>query len=109
MAFLYQHNVSDFGWTFAHDSGRLKMHENLDSKYNIYSEYYEVAPTDAKLADCLALVDGYASRGFNFIVYGSSTYNKCAIESAAKYKAIKHLSVSKQVFSLISNYCSIWT
>lgn len=75
------------------------MHENLDSKYNIYSEYYEVAPTDAKLNDCLALVDGYAARGFNLVVYGSSTYNKCAIQSAAKYTSIKHLAVRKDLVS----------
>jgi basic membrane protein A len=94
VAFLYQHNISDFGWTYSHDQGRLKMHERLDRDYQILSEYVEIAPTDARLDDCLAVVDSFVDRQFQMVIYCSSTFNKCAVEAAKKHTGIKHLSVS---------------
>jgi basic membrane lipoprotein Med (substrate-binding protein (PBP1-ABC) superfamily) len=91
---LYQQNISDFGWTYAHDQGRLKMHEKLDRDYAIFSEYVEVAPTDQNIDSCLALVSSFVDRQFSMVIYCSSTFNKCAAESAKAHPNIKHLSVS---------------
>jgi basic membrane protein A len=93
VAFLYQHNISDFGWTYSHDQGRLKMHERLDRDYQILSEYVEIAPTDARLDDCLAVVNSFVDRQFQMVIYCSSTFNKCAVEAAKKHTGIKHLSI----------------
>jgi basic membrane protein A len=77
-AFVYVGPVNDFGWSYAHDQGRIKMAETLGVE-TAYSELVAEGP------DAARVIRDYAEKGYSPIFATSFGYMDSVIEVAQEY------------------------
>jgi len=76
-AFVYVGPVNDFGWTYAHDQGRLALEEmGVDTAY---------AELVAEGPDAARIIRDFAEKGYDIVFATSFGYMDSVIEVAAEY------------------------
>jgi basic membrane protein A len=76
-AFVYVGPVNDFGWTFAHDQGRLALEE-----MGVETAYAELV---AEGPDAARIIRDFAEKGYDIVFATSFGYMDSVIEVAAEY------------------------
>lgn len=76
-AFVYIGPVNDFGWTYAHDQGRLAL-----EAMGVKTAYAELVPEGP---DSARIIRDFAEKGFDVIFATSFGYMDSVIEVAAEY------------------------
>lgn len=79
VAFVYVGPVGDFGWSYAHDQGRIYLEEQLPYVETAYSE---AVPEGA---DAERVIRDYAEKGYKVIFATSFGYMDSVIAVAAEY------------------------
>ncbi|HSN78051.1 MAG TPA: BMP family ABC transporter substrate-binding protein [Anaerolineae bacterium] len=76
-AFVYVGPVNDFGWTYAHDQGRLALED-----MGVETAYAELV---AEGPDAARIVRDFAEKGYDIVFATSFGYMDSVIEVAAEY------------------------
>ncbi len=76
-AFVYVGPVNDFGWTYAHDQGRLALEE-----MGVETAYAELV---AEGPDAARIIRDFAEKGYDIVFATSFGYMDSVIEVAAEY------------------------
>ncbi len=89
VAFIYIGPVSDLGYTYAHDQGRIALEENIPNVETAYLENVLDTQADSERA-----IRGYAEQGYDLIVATSFGYGPAVISVAQQFPDIEFIHIS---------------
>eukprot|EP01061_Rhynchopus_euleeides_P030675 TRINITY_DN5092_c0_g1_i1.p3 TRINITY_DN5092_c0_g1~~TRINITY_DN5092_c0_g1_i1.p3 ORF type:complete len:118 (+),score=37.71 TRINITY_DN5092_c0_g1_i1:41-394(+) len=94
-AFLYSAQISDFGWTYTHNEGRIKAQENLEAHFKsrgdevVTQMFEDVWPSDAA-----SLMDNLTRDGYNMVVGCSFVFHEQMFEAAKRHPGVDFLNIA---------------
>jgi basic membrane protein A len=104
VAFVYVSSISDMGWTYAHDQGRLALEKNIPG---VETAYQENVPEN--LADAERVIRDFAQKGYKVIFTTSFGYMDATINVAKDYPdtVFVHISGYKTAENVATAFAKI--